>query len=97
MYFALCTKFKGKTLRQMVEPDTTLKTITAVTMNERLSKLTASKWFGRHTFIHDLRDAGVQDSLIKRMMGHEDTSVTFGIYGSRTPIRAVAEALRHIN
>ena len=74
----------------------------------------ASKWFGRykaklgitdprktfhsfrHTFIDDLRDAGVQDSLIKRMVGHEDSSVTFGIYGSRVPIKAMAEALRHI-
>ncbi|WP_033729076.1 site-specific integrase [Pseudomonas putida] len=71
----------------------------------------ASKWFGRykakhgitdprktfhsfrHTFIDDLRDAGVQDSLIKRMVGHEDSSVTFGIYGSRTPINAMVEAL----
>ena len=70
-----------------------------------------SKWFGRyktklgitdtrktfhsfrHTFIDDLRDAAVQDSLIKRMVGHEDSSVTFGIYGSRTPIAAMREAL----
>jgi len=50
----------------------------------------------RHTFIDDLRDAGVQDSLIKRMVGHEDSSVTFGIYGSRTPLKAMAEALTHI-
>jgi integrase len=50
----------------------------------------------RHSFIDELRDAGVQDSLIKRMVGHEDSSVTFGIYGSRTPLRAMAEALRHI-
>ncbi|WP_426160024.1 site-specific integrase [Pseudomonas sp. TSRC2-2] len=74
----------------------------------------ASKWFGRykaklgitdprktfhsfrHTFIDDLRDAGVQDSLIKRMVGHEDSSVTFGIYGSRIPVKAMAEALTHI-
>lgn len=73
-----------------------------------------SKWFGRykvklgvtdprktfhsfrHTFIDDLRDAGVQDSLIKRMVGHEDSSVTFGIYGSRTPLKAMAAALQHI-
>jgi integrase len=73
-----------------------------------------SKWFGRykvklgitdprktfhsfrHTFIDDLRDAGVQDSLIKRMVGHEDSSVTFGIYGSRTPFKAMVEALGHI-
>lgn len=73
-----------------------------------------SKWFGRyktkrgitdpkktfhsfrHTLIDDLRDAGVQDSLIKRIVGHEDSSVTFGIYGSRTPLKAMAAALQYI-
>ena len=73
-----------------------------------------SKWFGRykakrgitnprktfhsfrHTLIDDLRDAGVQDSLIKRIAGHEDGAVTFSIYGSRSPLKAMAEALRHI-
>ena len=73
-----------------------------------------SKWFGRyktkrritdpkktfhsfrHTLIDELRDAGVQDSLIKRIVGHEDSAVTFGVYGSRTPLRAMMEALQHI-
>ncbi|MEG0634347.1 MAG: site-specific integrase [Pseudomonas sp.] len=73
-----------------------------------------SKWFGRykskqgitdgrktfhsfrHTLIDDLRDAGVQDSLIKRIAGHEDAAVTFSVYGSRTPIRAMLDALSHI-
>jgi integrase len=73
-----------------------------------------SKWFGRyktkqgitdsrktfhsfrHTLIDDLRDAGVQDSLIKRIAGHEDGAVTFSIYGSRSPLKAMAEALSHI-
>lgn len=73
-----------------------------------------SKWFGRyktrlgitdprktfhsfrHTLIDDLRDAGVQDSLIKRIAGHEDGAVTFSIYGSRSPLKAMADALRHI-
>ncbi|KII33495.1 integrase [Pseudomonas fluorescens] len=73
-----------------------------------------SKWFGRyktklgitdprktfhsfrHTLIDELRDAGVQDSLIKRIAGHEDSAVTFGIYGSRIPLRAMVEALIHI-
>lgn len=50
----------------------------------------------RHTFIDDLREAGVQDSLIKQMVGHEDGSVTFGIYGSRLPIKAMREALGRI-
>ncbi|MCX2708624.1 MULTISPECIES: site-specific integrase [unclassified Pseudomonas] len=74
-----------------------------------------SKWFGRyktrlgitdprktfhsfrHTLIDDLRDAGVQDSLIKRIAGHEDGAVTFSIYGSRSPLRAMLEALKHIH
>lgn len=74
-----------------------------------------SKWFGRyktklgitdprktfhsfrHTLIDDLRDAGVQDSLIKRIAGHEDGAVTFSIYGSRSPLKAMAEALQEIS
>jgi integrase len=73
-----------------------------------------SKWFGRyktklgvtdprktfhsfrHTLIDDLRDAGVQDSLIKRIAGHEDGAVTFSIYGSRSPLTAMAEAMSQI-
>lgn len=47
----------------------------------------------RHTLIDDLRDAGVQDSLIKRIAGYEDGSVTFSVYGSRSPVRAMADAL----
>lgn len=73
-----------------------------------------SKWFGRyktklgitdprktfhsfrHTLIDDLRDAGVQDSLIKRIAGHEDGAVTFSVYGSRSPLKAMFDALRQI-
>lgn len=51
----------------------------------------------RHTMIDDLRDANVQDSLIKRIAGHEDSAVTFGVYGSRIPIKAMAEALGHLS
>lgn len=50
----------------------------------------------RHTMIDDLRDAGVQDSLIKRIAGHEDSAVTFGVYGSRIPIKAMVEAIQHL-
>lgn len=51
----------------------------------------------RHTLIDDLGDLGAQDSLIKRIVGHEDSSVTFGIYGSRTPINAMREVLEKID
>lgn len=47
----------------------------------------------RHTFIDDLREAGVQDSIIKRLVGHEDGSMTFGLYGSREPIKVMAQAV----
>lgn len=50
----------------------------------------------RHTLIDDLRDAGVQDSLIKRIAGHEVGSVTFSVYGSCSPVRAMADALNCI-
>ena len=48
----------------------------------------------RHSFIDDMRELGVQDSLVKRMVGHTDSSTTFGIYGSRTPVKAMLEAIR---
>lgn len=50
----------------------------------------------RHTFIDDMRDAQVPDSLIKRLVGHEDSSVTFKVYGSRVPIRALYSAISKI-
>lgn len=40
-YFALRPEFKGKTLKQVVESGSTYKTISAVTVNNRLRKLTA--------------------------------------------------------
>lgn len=50
----------------------------------------------RHTFIDDLREAGVQDSLIKQMVGHEDHSVTFRVYGSRLQLNAMLRALQFV-
>lgn len=50
-----------------------------------------------HACRNGQRDPGVQDSLIKRIAGHEDGAVTFSVYGSRSPLRAMADALRHIH
>ncbi|KHL75041.1 hypothetical protein PpSQ1_07275 [Pseudomonas putida] len=49
-----------------------------------------------HTLNDDLRDTPVQASLLKRIAGHEDGAVTFSIYGSRTPLKAMLEALVQI-
>ena len=51
----------------------------------------------RHKLIDDLRDTGLHDSLIKRIAWHEDAAVTFSIYGSRSPLGAMAEALSRID
>lgn len=51
----------------------------------------------RHTMIDDLREASLQVSLIKRIAGHEDSAVTFGVYGSRIPIKAMAEAIQNLS
>ena len=51
----------------------------------------------RHTMIDDLREAGLQDSLIKRIAGHEDSAVTFGLYGSRISIKATFEAIQNLS
>ncbi len=34
---------------------------------------------------------------MKRIVGHEDGAVTFSIYGSRSPLKAMVEALKHIH
>lgn len=50
----------------------------------------------RHTLIDDLRDAGVQNSRIKRMLGTKEGAVTISIYGSHSPLKPMAKALGHI-
>ena len=50
----------------------------------------------RHTLIDVLRDPGVQDTLTKRIAGHEDSAVTLRIHGSRSPLKAMLDALHHI-
>lgn len=50
----------------------------------------------RHTLIDDLRDSGFQDSLFKRIVGHEDSAVTFGLYDSHVSLNAMIEAIQHI-
>lgn len=70
-----------------------------------------SKWFGvyrhkqgitdprktfhsfRHSFIDDMREAGIADSLLKDMVGHGDTAVTFAVYGKRRFIEQMRAAV----
>lgn len=60
-YFGLRPEFKGKTLKQVVESATTYKTITAVTVNNRLRKLSAFlNWCKANGYITDNPLAGMK-------------------------------------
>lgn len=60
-YFALRPEFKGKTLKQVVESGSTYKTITAVTVNNRLRKLSAfMNWCKTNGYTTDNPLAGMK-------------------------------------
>ncbi|KTT48151.1 integrase [Pseudomonas oryzihabitans] len=47
----------------------------------------------RHSFIDDLRNHGIEDSLLKDLVGHGDHGVTFAVYGKRRFIERMNEAV----
>lgn len=60
-YFGLRPEFKGKTLKQVIESSSTYKTITAVTVNNRLRKLSAFlNWCKANGYITDNPLAGMK-------------------------------------
>lgn len=50
----------------------------------------------RHTAIDELREEGVSDSIIKLIVGHADSSMTFGHYGSKLPIKQLKVAINKL-
>jgi len=50
----------------------------------------------RHTAIDELRNEGVSDSIVKLIVGHADSSMTFGRYGSRLPLKEMTVAVNKI-
>jgi hypothetical protein len=38
-----------------------------------------------------------QGSLLKRLVGHVDGSITFGVYGCRLPLEAMLNAIRGLD
>lgn len=45
----------------------------------------------RHTVINQLKQAGVDESVIKELLGHSSSSITFGRYGKRYAPRVLKE------
>jgi integrase len=53
-----------------------------------------------HSFRHSVADAlklaVVQEPLVKQIMGHTNTDITSGRYGSKYPVKVVQEAVEKI-
>ena len=50
----------------------------------------------RHTVINTLKQAEVQDTVIKELVGHTDASLTTGRYGKRYQAALLLEALKKL-
>ncbi|WP_259781412.1 site-specific integrase [Aestuariispira ectoiniformans] len=50
----------------------------------------------RHTFINALKQRGVEESKIKELVGHKETSITMGRYGKRYEPDCLAETIEPI-
>ncbi|HCH4900360.1 TPA: tyrosine-type recombinase/integrase [Vibrio parahaemolyticus] len=51
----------------------------------------------RHTFIDELKQAGVEESMVAQLVGHTHSSMTFGRYGKKYPIKKLVCAIEQIS
>jgi len=52
----------------------------------------------RHTFINELKQRGIQDTLISELVGHSTSgSITMGRYGKRYQPKVLLEAIRLVD
>ncbi|WP_244663322.1 tyrosine-type recombinase/integrase [Vibrio harveyi] len=51
----------------------------------------------RHTFIDELKQAGVEESMVAQLVGHTYSSMTFGRYGKKYPIQKLVCAIEQIS
>ncbi len=50
----------------------------------------------RHTFIDELKQKGVEESLVAQIVGHTHQSMTFGRYGKKYPMQKLATVIRSV-
>ncbi|BCN26290.1 hypothetical protein VYA_34820 [Vibrio alfacsensis] len=50
----------------------------------------------RHTFIDELKQAGVEESMVAQLVGHTHSSMTFGRYGKKYPIQKLSLVIEDI-
>ncbi|HHG3569000.1 TPA: tyrosine-type recombinase/integrase [Vibrio parahaemolyticus] len=51
----------------------------------------------RHTFIDELKQTGVEESLVAQLVGHTHSSMTFGRYGKKYPIQTLASTIEKVS
>ncbi len=49
----------------------------------------------RHTFIDELKQKGIEESLVAQIVGHTHQSMTFGRYGKKYPIQMLASTIAY--
>ena len=50
----------------------------------------------RHTFIDELKQKGIEESLVAQIVGHTHQSMTFGRYGKKYPIQTLASVIENV-
>lgn len=50
----------------------------------------------RHTFIDELKQKGVEESLVAQLVGHTHQSMTFGRYGKKYPVQKLASTIEKV-
>ncbi|MDD9156719.1 tyrosine-type recombinase/integrase [Aliivibrio sp. S4TY2] len=50
----------------------------------------------RHTFIDELKQKGIEESLVAQIVGHTHQSMTFGRYGKKYPMQKLATVIRSV-
>ena len=50
----------------------------------------------RHTFIDELKQKGIEESLVAQIVGHTHHSLTFGRYGKKYPIEKLSGVIEKI-
>ncbi|ENH7114827.1 tyrosine-type recombinase/integrase [Vibrio fluvialis] len=50
----------------------------------------------RHTFVDELKQAGVEESMVAQLVGHTHSSMTFGRYGKKYSLQKLASAIERV-
>ena len=50
----------------------------------------------RHTFIDEMKQQEIDESIVAQLVGHECQSITFGRYGKKYPISLLLKKLKRV-